>query len=75
MSFSPNPLSFSAAVDCAERALDGSLRISSAVTSGVGGGSNVEDMTFGLDTDPDAGCLNIPKLSDFLSGLMLQEIV
>ena len=42
---------------------------------GVCGGSKVEDGRFGVGALPEPGCLKMPKLIDFLSGRILQEIV
>ena len=48
---------------------------SSGCKAGVGGGSKVDDGSLGVGAAPGPGCLKIPKLIDFLSGLILQDIV
>lgn len=42
---------------------------------GVGGASKVDDGRFGVRAWPDPGCLKMPKLRDFFSGRILQEMV
>ena len=41
----------------------------------MGGGSKVDDGRFGVGALPEPGCLKMPKLMDFLSGRILQEMV
>ena len=75
MGLRPKLFSFSTAVDCAFRAGCGAPDRSSGFSPGVGGASKVEEGSFGAGAFSEPGCLKMPKLIDFLSGLTLQEIV
>lgn len=71
----PMLFSFSVAVDEALRDECGSAGRSLGLMPGVGGGSKVEDGSFGIGPASGPGCLKMPKLMDFLSGRMLHDIV
>lgn len=73
--FSPMLFSFSVAVDDALLDEWDPWIASSGRKAGVGGGSKVDDGSLGVGAAPGPGCLKMPKLIDFLSGLILQDIV
>lgn len=75
--FNPIAFNFSVAEDDAFLEPWQSCEASAGRTPGVGGGSNVEEGSFGVGALPAPGCLKIPKLMALLCpcGCMLQEMV
>ena len=75
INLNPELFNFSMALDDAFLDEEASVWASSGRRPGVCGSSNVDDWRLGVGARPAPGCLKMPKLIDFLSGRMLQDMV